>query len=114
MLRCTPLLAPRDRGARRDRPAATRARGGAWATSDNAYTIGQRKPWNASFTDIPGPLAINNSNEWGHCFYSFHEGGANFAFVDGSVRFFAETMDLYTLAILVTRAGGEQAEGGSL
>jgi len=91
-----------------------RARGGAWATTDNAYTIGQRKPWNASFTDIPGPLQINNSNEWGHCFYSFHDGGANFAFVDGSVRFFGDTMDLYTLAILVTRKGGEQSDSGSL
>ncbi len=85
-----------------------RARGGAWATTDNAYQIGQRNPWNATFGTIPGTLAINNSNEWGHCFYSFHN-GANFAFADASVRFLGEEVDLYTLACMVTRAGGERA-----
>lgn len=84
-----------------------RARGGAWATTDNAYEIGQRKAWHISFDPIPGNLAINNSNEWGHCFYSFHNGGANFAFVDGSVRFLDSSIDLYTLATMVTRAGNE-------
>lgn len=87
-----------------------RARGGAWATSDNPYLIGQRNPWKPAFGTIPGPVAINNSNEWGHCFYSFHSEGANFAFADASVRFLVESIDLYTLATLVTRAGGEQAE----
>ncbi len=84
-----------------------RARGGAWATTDNAYEIGQRKPWDASFGTIPGQVRINNSNEWGHCFYSFHAGGANFVFADGSVRFLAESIDLYLLAAQVTRNGGE-------
>lgn len=84
-----------------------RARGGAWATTDNAYEIGQRRAWDAAFGPIPGNLAINNSNEWGHCFYSFHEGGAQFAFADGSVRFIGETINLRVLAGLVTRAGGE-------
>lgn len=84
-----------------------RARGGAWATTDNAYTIGQRNPWHASFGTIPGPVQINNSNEWGHCFYSFHPTGANFAFADGSVRFFGEQTSLWTLAALSTRNNGE-------
>ncbi|MFN0056393.1 MAG: DUF1559 domain-containing protein, partial [Planctomycetales bacterium] len=44
-----------------------RARGGAWATTDNAYEIGQRKAFDAAFGPIPGVLGINNSNEWGHC-----------------------------------------------
>lgn len=88
-----------------------RARGGAWATNDNVYTIGQRVTSNygPGTTTIPGILGINNSNEYGHCFYSFHEGGANFAFADGSIRFLAENIDLKTLASLVTRAGGEAA-----
>ena len=84
-----------------------RARGGAWATTDNAYTIGQRLPWHASFGPIPGPMQINNSNEWGHCFYSMHPNGANFCFADGSVRFLTESTDLWTLGALVTRSGGE-------
>lgn len=84
-----------------------RARGGAWATTDNAYMIGQRLPWHASFSTIPGPLQINNSNEWGHCFYSFHPGGANFCIADGSVRFIGQSISLYVLATQVTRAGQE-------
>jgi prepilin-type N-terminal cleavage/methylation domain-containing protein len=83
-----------------------RARGGAWATTDNAYDIGQRKAWHASFDPIPGEVRINNSNEWGHCFYSFHH-GANFVFGDGSVRLLSEDTNLKVLADLVTRANGE-------
>jgi prepilin-type N-terminal cleavage/methylation domain-containing protein/prepilin-type processing-associated H-X9-DG protein len=84
-----------------------RARGGAWATTDNAYMIGDRKAWDVAFGPIPGVMQINNSNEWGHCYYSFHTNGANFAFTDGSVRFFAENTPLYTLATLTTRSNGE-------
>jgi prepilin-type N-terminal cleavage/methylation domain-containing protein/prepilin-type processing-associated H-X9-DG protein len=84
-----------------------RARGGAWATTDNAYPIGARAPWNSSFGTIPGTMRINNSNEWGHLFYGFHPGGANTCFADGSVRLLSESSDLYVLATLVTRANGE-------
>lgn len=84
-----------------------RARGGAWATTDNAYGIGQRTPWHASTGTIPGTMKINNSNEWGHNFYSFHNGGSIFAFTDGSVRFLNENTSLRNLANYVTRAGGE-------
>lgn len=84
-----------------------RARGGAWATSDNPYEIGQRKAWNTSFDPIPGTVAINNSNEWGHCFYSFHPGAANFVFADSSVRTLSDSIELRTLAEMVTRAGEE-------
>ena len=67
--------------------------------------------WDAAYGPIPGPITINNSNEWGHCFYSFHTSGANFAFADGSVRFLSESTSLATLAALVTRAGGEPTPG---
>jgi prepilin-type processing-associated H-X9-DG protein len=40
-------------------------------------------------------------------FGSYHPGGANFAFADGSVKFLKETTDLRVLADLGTRAGGE-------
>jgi hypothetical protein len=85
--------------------ANIRARGGAWATSDNAYEIGQRTAQDKSI--IPGNVSINNSNEWGHCFYSFHPGCANFTFADGSIRTLSETIALRTLGEMVTRAGDE-------
>ncbi len=88
-------------------PNCARARGGAWATNDNPYEIGQRIEWCSGSNAVPGTMRINNSNEWGHFFYSFHESGANFAFADGSIRFLADSADLKTLASMCTRAGGE-------
>ncbi|MDB5341428.1 MAG: prepilin-type cleavage/methylation protein, partial [Planctomycetaceae bacterium] len=79
--------------------------------NDNVYTIGTQTTtsYGSGTTTIPGKLGINNSNEYGHCFYSFHDGGANFAFADGSIKFLGESMDLRVLGNLVTRAGGEVA-----
>jgi prepilin-type processing-associated H-X9-DG protein len=53
----------------------------------------------------PGPCAINCTND--HEVYSFHPGGANAVFADGSVHFLQAGMSLRVLAALVTRAGGE-------
>ncbi len=39
--------------------------------------------------------------------YSFHPGGANFVFADGSVHLLKEGMNIRVLAALITRAGGE-------
>jgi len=91
-------------------PNCARARGGAWATNDNPYEIGQRVAWcttNGTRGPVPGTMKLNNSNEWGHLYYSFHDGGACFCFADGSVRFIGESVSLWTLAALTTRAGGE-------
>jgi prepilin-type N-terminal cleavage/methylation domain-containing protein len=86
-----------------------RARGGAWATNDNPFEIGTRVEW-CTGAAIPGPMRINNSNEYGHLFYSFHPDGALFAFADGSVRFLSESTKLRLLAIMVTRSGSESDE----
>jgi prepilin-type N-terminal cleavage/methylation domain-containing protein/prepilin-type processing-associated H-X9-DG protein len=92
-------------------PNVARSRGGAWATNDNPYEIGGRTPWNLSNpvigTTIPGAMTINNSNEWGHLYYSFHSGGANAAFADGSVRYLSASTPLTTLVSQATRNGGE-------
>jgi prepilin-type N-terminal cleavage/methylation domain-containing protein/prepilin-type processing-associated H-X9-DG protein len=90
-------------------PRCARAQGGAWATNDNPYEIGQRKVWCVGALTAPygGTMKINATNESGFLFYSFHTGGANVAFADGSVRFLREGVRLRTLAELVTRAGGE-------
>lgn len=95
-----------------------RARGGAWATTDNPYDIGQRIVWNSTggtpMPPITGTLQINNSNEWGHCFYAFHGSGANFCMADGSAQYIDAGIELYLLAALVTRAGEELVDAGSL
>jgi prepilin-type N-terminal cleavage/methylation domain-containing protein/prepilin-type processing-associated H-X9-DG protein len=52
-----------------------------------------------------GSCALNCSN-WRQV-YSFHPGGANAVFADGSVHFLKAGMDIRILARLVTRAGGE-------
>ena len=92
--------------ADKTQPNCACARGGAWATNDNPYEIGTRVEWCTNAT-IPGPMRINNSNEYGHLFYSFHPGGALFAFADGAVRFYGESTSLRVLAVLVTRSGAE-------
>ena len=86
-----------------------RAQGGAWATNDNPYEIGQRKLWcsGALTAAYSGPMRVNASNEYGFLFYSFHTGAANFGLADGSVRTFTQAAPLRTLGALTTRAGGE-------
>jgi prepilin-type N-terminal cleavage/methylation domain-containing protein/prepilin-type processing-associated H-X9-DG protein len=87
--------------------SCARARGGAWATNDGPYAIGQRIDWCSSSAAIPGKMKINNSNEWGHLYYSFHDGGSQFCFADGSVHFISDKTALWVLASLTTRASGE-------
>jgi prepilin-type processing-associated H-X9-DG protein/prepilin-type N-terminal cleavage/methylation domain-containing protein len=72
---------------------------------------------------LPGPCAINCTNgeniggqSYPYPFYgvngsgeiySFHRGGANIAFADGSVNFVREDIDIRVIARMVTRAGDE-------
>ncbi|HUR54548.1 MAG TPA: DUF1559 domain-containing protein [Gemmataceae bacterium] len=90
-----------------------RARGGAWATNDNPYEIGQRIQWPGAQGSLPAavPMTINSSNEWGFLFYSFHSGGANTLMADGSVRLLAASTPLATIVALCTRSGGEVISG---
>jgi hypothetical protein len=54
-----------------------------------------------------GPCAINCSNARTAGLYSWHTGGATVTLADGSARFISENISAYTLASLITRAGGE-------
>ncbi len=77
--------------------------GGGWVERDNEYVL--------HGSNAPGSTAKNchtnctNSNET----YSFHNGGANAVFGDGSVRFIRASMNIDVYASLITRSGGDIA-----
>ena len=92
---------------RAGRPVSwTYAISAAWVAG--TLTFGQGS--SADGTTKPGPCAINCTNE--REVYSFHPGGANAVFADGSVRFLNAGMNIRTFAALVTRAGGEVVSAG--
>ena len=77
--------------------------GGAWADPFSyAHLNGSMANGIRGF---PGTCVINctTNNE----IYSFHAGGANLLFADGSVHFIKETINPFTMVGLVTRAMGE-------
>jgi prepilin-type processing-associated H-X9-DG protein len=75
--------------------------GGPWEAFFSGFIVRGSNPDGSS----PGPCAINCTND--REVYSFHPGGANAVFADGSVHFLPAGMSIKTLAALVTRAGGE-------
>jgi prepilin-type processing-associated H-X9-DG protein len=83
------------------------APGGPWASSANPVVI-----WGAGDDGktLLGSCGINCSNNRQP--YSFHPGGANFVFADGSVHFLTEGLSLRVLTRLTTRAGGEIIASG--
>jgi prepilin-type N-terminal cleavage/methylation domain-containing protein/prepilin-type processing-associated H-X9-DG protein len=87
-------------------PTNEQRAGGPWAEAwnegrlDGAAYDGQKRI---------GPCAINCTNFFE--VYSFHSGGANILFADGSVRFLKEKMHVRVYARLLTRAGGEVVSG---
>jgi prepilin-type processing-associated H-X9-DG protein len=77
------------------------APGGPWISGTTTFGKGSSRDG----TEQPGPCAINCTND--REVYSFHPGGANTVFVDGSVHFLPANIDIRVFARLVTRAGGE-------
>ena len=75
--------------------------GGPWASRNLLLGRGASKDGTAFF----GPCAINCTND--REVYSFHLGGANVVFADGSVHFLKETLDIRNFARLATYAGGD-------
>jgi prepilin-type N-terminal cleavage/methylation domain-containing protein/prepilin-type processing-associated H-X9-DG protein len=102
--------------------ATNRVNGGGWCrpASDIPFLMGS----DATGTSFPGSAAINVTNgddfyphtNGVHSFYgtdgtgqiyAFHTGGTNALFGDGAVRFLSATINIRTLARLVTRNAGE-------
>jgi prepilin-type processing-associated H-X9-DG protein len=83
----------------------TKITGPIWADSDNRITITGTDPTGKTNFGS-GPCAMNCNNLQGDI-YSFHTGGANVAFADGSVRLIRDNVSIVTLAQLVTKGGGE-------
>jgi prepilin-type processing-associated H-X9-DG protein len=80
--------------------------GGPWASRGLLYCRGATPDGSAFY----GPCAINCTND--REVYSFHPGGANILFADGSVHFLRESLGIRIFARLVTRAGGEVIADG--
>jgi prepilin-type N-terminal cleavage/methylation domain-containing protein/prepilin-type processing-associated H-X9-DG protein len=83
------------------------AGGGGWAGDRNRLVLMGATPDGGTH---PGRCAVNCTND--HEIYSFHPGGANVVFADGSVRFLKTGMDIRVLARLATRAGSEVGSDG--
>ena len=84
--------------------AAANTTGPIWADSDNRITVTGTSPDGLSaFGTGPCVMNCNNFKD----IYSFHPGGANIAFADGTVRFVSQSIDINTMAALVTKGGGE-------
>jgi prepilin-type N-terminal cleavage/methylation domain-containing protein/prepilin-type processing-associated H-X9-DG protein len=85
--------------------SADENRGAGWAHWENALNFRGRNDDGTSHPRHSGACAINCSNE--RAPYSFHTGGVNAAFTDGSVRFLSSRLRTPEFARIVTRAGGE-------
>jgi prepilin-type N-terminal cleavage/methylation domain-containing protein/prepilin-type processing-associated H-X9-DG protein len=77
--------------------------GGAWADPLNYIATNGSTDDGSGF--VPGTCAVNCSND--SEIYSFHPGGSNVVWGDGSVSFIPDSLSLQDLAALLSRAGGE-------
>jgi len=77
--------------------------GGAWA---DPYTYAHLCGSTADGIRCQGGICMINCSS-NNELYSFHPGGVNVLFCDGSVHFFKESMDPHIVVSLITRAGGE-------
>src|SRR5262249_35130190 len=75
--------------------------GGPWASRNLLWCRGATADGAAFF----GTCAVNCTND--REVYSFHTGGANVVFADGSVHFLKADLGIRVFAQLATRAGGE-------
>ncbi len=81
-----------------------------WADHRNPYVFDGCDPNNptatpAAVAPVSRSMALNCTNNGE--MYSFHTGGANVVYGDGSVRFLRQNVSIGVMAALITRAGGE-------
>jgi len=86
-----------------------------WAEADNGFGVSgsinnkfrpmnEQTPWQAP----PGPLGTGGNNAGANDeIFSYHPGGANCLFGDGSVKFLKESTNVVVLRSLITLSGGE-------
>ncbi len=67
--------------------------------------------WGTTYGIYNSDRLVNDQDEW-FTFRSDHQGGANFAFADGGVRFVADSIPKATLDALATREGQETTLAG--
>ncbi|HEY3787787.1 MAG TPA: DUF1559 domain-containing protein [Urbifossiella sp.] len=75
---------------------------GSWGDRDNEYIT---HGFTADGSTTPGPCHTNCTND--NEVYSFHSGGANHIFADGSVHFISQTMDIRLFVKFLTRSGND-------
>jgi prepilin-type N-terminal cleavage/methylation domain-containing protein/prepilin-type processing-associated H-X9-DG protein len=93
---------------RRPQPSTSNDQGIGWADSEGPFSFDGTSADGSAEGCGPGGgctgvMNRRNDNEP----FSFHSGGMNAAFADGSVRFVRESVSLTTFAALCTRAAGE-------
>lgn len=78
--------------------------GGVWASHNKGFLIGGAQP-DGNTAIRPGTCPINCSND--NEVYSFHVGGAQTLFADGSVQFLSSAIPIEVLVAFASRNGAE-------
>lgn len=77
------------------------------STINARHGVAKGTTWESCIVPPNSPKIGKVGCDFGQEFHSHHPGGANFLFVDGSVRFLKETMSPQTLAAYLSRSGRE-------
>jgi prepilin-type N-terminal cleavage/methylation domain-containing protein/prepilin-type processing-associated H-X9-DG protein len=90
---------------RMGRSATGEASAGGWADPNVEIALDGSDTLTTGLGQGMGPCVMNCTND--NEVYSFHPGGASFAFADGSVRFIRDGIKNTTFAALVTKSAGD-------
>jgi prepilin-type N-terminal cleavage/methylation domain-containing protein/prepilin-type processing-associated H-X9-DG protein len=93
--------------ARRVKVGTNVASEGGWADPQNEITL-HGFPQGSATPSVMN--ALNEGSGVGSELFSFHSGGCNFTFGDGTVRFIADTVDVDAFISMVTAADGDTVD----